>query len=81
MPNQEKSKITIRLPNGKKGALLKLAHELSDYDDKTTLSELGREAIDDLLVKYREELPEEARDDIDSDLLSNVGGDAEGVEA
>jgi len=78
MANQEKSKITIRVPNGRKDALLKLAHEQSDYDDTTTLSELGREAIDDLLVKYASDLPKEAKQDLEDDLLADTG---EGVEA
>lgn len=74
MANQESSKITIRVPTGRKDALLKLAHELSTYDEKTSLSELGREAIDDLLRKYEADLPQEAKDDLDSDVLANGGG-------
>lgn len=73
MANQESSKITIRVPTGRKDALLKLAHEQSSYDESVSLSDLGREAIDDLLVKYASELPQEAKDDLDDDLLANAG--------
>ena len=66
--------IAARVPTNRKSALEKWAHADSTPHETVTASDKLRNAIDEYLADHWDELPEEARDDLDDDLKPN-GGD------
>ena len=77
-PGNTDSRIAARIPTNKKDALVKLAHSRSTPCERITYSDLVREAVDLLLSSEWDDLPEEARDDLDADLKANAGGEDDG---
>lgn len=77
-PNQDenggRAHIGAQVPTNHAEALFQLAQHRSTRADRTTQSDLIREAISEYLPK-QDDLPEETRDLLDDDLLANAGGD------
>jgi hypothetical protein len=76
-----RSVVSADVDTNKKDALVKTAHQRSKPYDSVTQSDLLREAVDEWLSNHWDELPEEAKDDLDEDQVANAGGEEEVSEA
>ncbi len=72
--DETKSRVAADVSTNKKDALVKLAHSRSDAYEKVSMADLVRDALDEYLSR-QDDLPEEARDDLDADLVANAGGE------
>lgn len=78
MPNHddgggEMSHTGAYIPTTHKSALQKTAYHKSSVSRSVSVSELVREAVAEWLENHWDELPEEARDDLDDNLISDGG--------
>ena len=68
-------RFSLRVGSDRISALEQLAFDRSTAHDKVTRAELIREAIDEYLRDNWEDLPEEAKDFLDEDMIANAGGE------
>lgn len=71
------SNLAFKVPTNHKTALVLAADSRSTAFERTTLSDIGREAIEEWFSNHVDELPEEALDALDKDNDANAGGDDE----
>ena len=67
-----KSFIGAKIPTNLKDALYKLAKSRDSPYDEVHMTDLIEDAIREYLAR-QDDLPEEAKDDLDSDFLANAG--------
>jgi len=67
------SHLGVRVPTNFKSAVEKTAYDLSTPHQKVTKSEIMREALSLWFQFNINSIPEEAKDDLDDDLVSNAG--------
>jgi len=74
------STLSARVKNGTKTALVQYAHqknvEAGPYEDVCP-GTIQRRAVRELLRREWDDLPQEAKDALDDDLVANAGGDEE----
>lgn len=72
--NGETSNVSAIIPTTEKSALQKTAYSKSSPRQTVSVSMLVKEAIEEWFQNHQDELPQEALDDLDDDLLANAGG-------
>lgn len=70
-PDQSRSQLGAKVPTNQKDALVKWAHEQSSAYNSVSLSDHVREAISEYLNQHWDEMPEDARADLDRASLSD----------
>jgi len=75
-------RVTVSIPDKVKQTLNIMAHAQSEPGDREYASAIMRELVEEALERRarRGELPEEALDTLDGDVLSNAGGDTKEIE-
>lgn len=66
-------RITASVPTNHKQALDYAATQRSTPGNRTYTADLVREAIEEWLARHSQDLPSEARDLLDEDLVANAG--------
>lgn len=69
----ETSNVSAIIPTTEKSALQKTAYHKSSPSRSVSVSMLVKQAVEEWLVNHQDELPKEALDDLDEDLLANGG--------
>lgn len=78
MPNQddgENPRIAAAIPSNQKTALEYVAQDRSNPGNRTYVADVVRDGIEEWLSHHTDELPEEAKDLLDEDLVANAGED------
>lgn len=76
----ERPRVAAAVPTNHKQVLDYAADQRSSPGNRAYTAEIVREAIEEWIHRHASELPEEARDLLDDDLLANAGGEEVSVE-
>lgn len=66
-------RVAAAIPTNEKQALDIIAHERSKPGDRTYVASIVAEAIEEYLYNHWDDLPGEARDLLDEDVVANAG--------